>query len=66
LSNIYGTKREGIEKILGNPPFTPAFIATLMVSEGIKLLLGKKKREKDRPQHPHPQGIHHRGAERRA
>lgn len=45
LSNIYGTKREGIEKILGNPPFTPAFIATLMVSEGIKLLLGKKKRE---------------------
>jgi len=45
LSNIYGTKREGIEKTLGNPPFTPAFIATLMVSEGIKLLLGKKKRE---------------------
>jgi molybdopterin/thiamine biosynthesis adenylyltransferase len=45
LSNIYGTKREGIEKIFGNPPFTPAFIATLMVSEGIKLLLGKKKRE---------------------
>ena len=45
LSNLYGTKREGIEKTLGNPPFTPAFIATLMVSEGIKLLLGKKKRE---------------------
>ena len=45
LSNVYGTKREGIEKTLGNPPFTPAFIATLMVSEGIKVLLGKKKRE---------------------
>ncbi len=45
LSNVYGTKREGIEKTLGNPPFTPAFIATLMVSEGIKLLLGKKKKE---------------------
>jgi molybdopterin/thiamine biosynthesis adenylyltransferase len=45
LSNIYGTKQEGIEKTLGNPPFTPALIATLMVSEGIKLLLGKKKRE---------------------
>ena len=45
LSNVYGTKREGIEKTLGNPPFTPAFIATLMVSEGIKLLLGKKERE---------------------
>ena len=45
LSNIYGTRREGIEKSLGNPPFTPAFIATLMVSEGIKLLLGKKQEE---------------------
>lgn len=45
LSNIYGTKQEGIEKDLGNPPFTPAFIATLMVTEGIKLLLGKKQRE---------------------
>ena len=45
LSNVYGTKREGIEKTLGNPPFTPAFIATLMVSEGVKLLLGKKKKE---------------------
>jgi len=45
LSNIYGTRQDGIEKVLGNPPFTPAFIATLMVSEGIKLLLGKKERE---------------------
>jgi molybdopterin/thiamine biosynthesis adenylyltransferase len=45
LSNVYGPKREGIEKTLGNPPFTPAFIATLMVSEGVKLLLGKKKKE---------------------
>ena len=45
LSNIYGTRREGIEKVLGNPPFTPAFIATLMVSEGIKLLLGRKQEE---------------------
>jgi molybdopterin/thiamine biosynthesis adenylyltransferase len=45
LSNLYGPRREGIEKVLGNPPFTPAFIATLMVSEGIKVLLGKKERE---------------------
>lgn len=45
LSNIYGTKREGIEKIVGNPPFTPALIAALMVSEGVKFLLGKKERE---------------------
>ena len=45
LSNVYGTKQEGIEKVLGNPPFTPSFIAALMVSEGIKLLLGKKEKE---------------------
>ena len=45
LSSIYGTRREGIEKVLGNPPFTPAFIATLMVIEGIKLLLGRKEKE---------------------
>ena len=45
LSNVYGTRQKGIEKTLGNPPFTPAFIASFMVSEGIKLLLGKKERE---------------------
>ena len=45
LSTVYGTKQEGIEKNLGNPPFTPAFIAACMVSEGIKLLLGKKEKE---------------------
>lgn len=45
LSTVYGTKQEGIEKTLGNPPFTPAFIAACMVSEGIKLLLGKKEKE---------------------
>ena len=45
MSNIYGTRRQGIEKVLGNPPFTPAFIATLMVSEGVKLLLGRKEKE---------------------
>ncbi|MCG6918692.1 MAG: HesA/MoeB/ThiF family protein [Deltaproteobacteria bacterium] len=45
LSTVYGTKQEGIEKTLGNPPFTPAFIAAFMVSEGIKLLLGKKEKE---------------------
>jgi molybdopterin/thiamine biosynthesis adenylyltransferase len=45
LSTVYGAKQEGIEKTLGNPPFTPAFIAAFMVSEGIKLLLGKKEKE---------------------
>jgi molybdopterin/thiamine biosynthesis adenylyltransferase len=45
LSHIYGERQEGIERDLGNPPFTPAFVATLMVAEGIKLLMGKKHRE---------------------
>ena len=45
LSNIYGETQQGIEKDLGNPPFTPAFIATLMVAEGIKVLLGRKQKE---------------------
>jgi molybdopterin/thiamine biosynthesis adenylyltransferase len=42
LSSIYGRRQHGIEKELGNPPFTPAFVATLMVTEAIKILLGKK------------------------
>jgi molybdopterin/thiamine biosynthesis adenylyltransferase len=41
LANLYGTRETGIEKTLGNPPFTPALIASLMVSHGIKVLLGK-------------------------
>lgn len=45
LSRIYGERQEGIERDLGNPPFTPAFVATLMVAEGIKLLMGKENRE---------------------
>jgi molybdopterin/thiamine biosynthesis adenylyltransferase len=45
LSNIYGGREQGIEGDLGNPPFTPALIASLMVTEGIKVLLGKKHKE---------------------
>jgi len=45
LNALYGTKDAGIEKNLGNPPFTPAVIASLMVSEGVKVLLGKPVRE---------------------
>jgi molybdopterin/thiamine biosynthesis adenylyltransferase len=41
LTALYGTRETGIEKTLGNPPFTPALIASLMVSQGIKALLGK-------------------------
>ena len=45
LSTLYGERQEGIEKALGNPPFTPALTAALMVGEGLKVLLGKKPRE---------------------
>lgn len=45
LTALYGTREAGIEKNLGNPPFTPALIASLMVSEGIKVLLGKTLRK---------------------
>ncbi len=45
LSNLYGGKQEGIEKELGNPSFTPAVVASLMVAEGVKVLLGKGTRE---------------------
>lgn len=45
LTALYGTKEAGIEKSLGNPTFTPAVLASLMVSEGVKVLLGKPVRE---------------------
>ena len=45
LTALYGTKEAGIEKNLGNPTFTPAVTASLMVSEGVKVLLGKPVRE---------------------
>jgi molybdopterin/thiamine biosynthesis adenylyltransferase len=41
LTALYGMRETGIEKTLGNPPFTPALTASLMVSQGIKALLGK-------------------------
>lgn len=46
LSSLYAGKQEGIEKELGTPPFTPAVVASLMVAEGVKVLLGKKPTEK--------------------
>jgi molybdopterin/thiamine biosynthesis adenylyltransferase len=45
LTALYGTREAGIEKNLGNPPFTPAVIASLMVTEGVKVLLGKPARQ---------------------
>lgn len=37
-----GTRKEkGIEKLLGNPSFTPALVASIEVSEALKVLLGR-------------------------
>jgi len=47
LSKIYSYQKIGIEKKLGNPPFTPAVASGLMVSEGIKVILGHKQRKNE-------------------
>ncbi|MGI5901807.1 MAG: HesA/MoeB/ThiF family protein [Desulfitobacteriia bacterium] len=39
--SLFGDKRQGIEKELGNPGFTPAVIASLAVAEATKVLTGK-------------------------
>lgn len=37
-----GTRQEkGIEKLLGNPSFTPALVASIEVSEAVKVLIGR-------------------------
>lgn len=41
LNKIYKRNSSGIEKKLGNPSFTPANIASIQVSEVIKILLEK-------------------------
>ena len=41
LNKIYKNNNVGIEKKLGNPSFTPATIASIQVSEVIKILLKK-------------------------
>ena len=42
LSKIYGNMTDDdIDSSLGNPAFTPALIASIQVSEAIKVLLGK-------------------------
>ncbi|MBW1981316.1 MAG: ThiF family adenylyltransferase [Deltaproteobacteria bacterium] len=43
LGALYGKKRQGIEKDLGNPAFSPTVIAGIMVAEGIKVLLDKEE-----------------------
>ncbi|MCX7903898.1 MAG: HesA/MoeB/ThiF family protein [Caloramator sp.] len=42
LDYIYKNKvQKGIEKELGNPSFTPALVASIQVSEALKVLLGR-------------------------
>ncbi len=42
LSKIYpNPNAEGVEKELGNPSFTPALIASIEVSEALKILIGR-------------------------
>ena len=43
LNLIYGNYSEdkGVEKVLGNPSFTPAIVASLQAAEACKLLLGQ-------------------------
>lgn len=41
LERIYRAKPRGIEKELGNPPFTPAVAASLMAAKGLQVLLGE-------------------------
>ena len=42
LKSIYKNKNShGVEKILGNPSFTPSLIASLQVSEVLKVLIGR-------------------------
>ncbi|WP_350342892.1 HesA/MoeB/ThiF family protein [Proteinivorax tanatarense] len=42
LSKIYKTdQNSGVEKELGNPSFTPALVASIQVSEALKLLIAR-------------------------
>jgi len=41
LKKIYSNSKSGIESELGNPSFTPAIVANIMVSEAMKIFLGK-------------------------
>lgn len=43
LNRIYGDKKgKGQEKSIGNPPFTPALVASLEVAEAVKILIGRE------------------------
>jgi molybdopterin/thiamine biosynthesis adenylyltransferase len=48
LTRLYPDKETGLEKELGTPPFTAALVASLMVAEGVKVICGIKKEDRDR------------------
>ncbi len=48
MQKAFGDKQHGIEKTLGNPPFTPAVTAGLAATLGVKFLLGKIPRRSQR------------------
>ncbi len=41
LAKIFSQSRVGIEKVWGNPAFTPAVVASLSVAESVKVLTGR-------------------------
>ena len=41
LRRVYGAQDHGVETSLGNPPFTPAVVGSLLAALGIRALLGK-------------------------
>ena len=41
LAKVYGDIENGVERIMGNPSFTPALAASIQVSEILKVLLDK-------------------------
>ena len=44
LNKIYpNAEQKGIEKLLGNPAFTPCMMASMQVCETVKLILGKSR-----------------------
>lgn len=41
VRRLFGQGQAGVEKTLGNPAFAPAVLASLAVTEGLKLLIGR-------------------------
>ncbi|MHC4742512.1 MAG: HesA/MoeB/ThiF family protein [Planctomycetota bacterium] len=48
ITRLYPNTEPGLEKVLGTPPFTAAFCASLMVAEGVKAICDIERKEQDR------------------